>query len=251
MDILFLALLGLVQGLTEFLPVSSSGHLVLLSNLFGISDSLFLSILLHVATLLSILVVLRKEVWGVVRRPFSKQGVSIMIATIPTCIIVLILMPLIESSFSGAALPVCFLISACLLFFAQSKSKRSSSHDLGFKDAFLIGVFQGFATFPGISRSGATISGGLLSGADREQVAVFSFLISIPIILLSMCLEVYKIIVGGAAVQINILGSVLAFVIAFAVGIVAIKVMLKLTKKASLKGFAIYLLLVCLLSIFV
>ena len=160
-------------------------------------------------------------------------------------------MPLIEVSFGGGALPICFLISAGLLMFAQYRSQSTVSHHLGTKDAFIIGVFQGFATFPGISRSGATISGGLISGADKKETAKFSFLISIPIIILSIFLEVYKILIQGQIVHINILGMIFAFLLAFLVGIASIKTMLKLTEKSSLKGFAIYLIIVAIISIFV
>lgn len=251
MDVFLLLIMGLVQGLTEFLPVSSSGHLVLLSKIFAVQDSLFLSVVLHVATLFSILVVFRKEVLQLAKKPLGRDSMLIATATIPTAVIAIVLMPLIEQSFSGLILPFCFLITAGLLLFAQHKSKNSSGHPLGFKDAFIIGICQGFATFPGISRSGATISGGLLAGADRKQTAKFSFLISLPIIVLSMCLEIYKIVVRGETFSINILGLGLAFVVAFLVGIFAIKFMLKLTERANLNGFCVYLIFLALLSVFV
>lgn len=251
MEILFLVILGLVQGLTEFLPVSSSGHLVLLSNIFGIEDSLFVSIVLHLATLLSILVVLRKDVWEIVKKPFGKQSISIALATIPTGIIALIIMPLIENSFNGKLLPFFFLLSAGLLLLGQYMSNKKEQHDMTFKDALIIGIAQGFATFPGLSRSGTTISAGLMSGGKREEVAKFSFLMSIPIILLSMALEIYKIIVLGEAISVNWVGLVLAFFTAFIVGVLSIKAMIKLTQKSGFKGFCIYLILIAIISIFV
>ncbi len=251
MDILFLIILGAVQGLTEFLPVSSSGHLVLLSRWFGIENSLFVSILLHMATLLSILVVLRKEVWQVVKKPFGKQGMNIIVATIPTCIIVLILMPLINSSFEGTLLPVCFLISAMLLLKSQRVSFKKVQHELTFKDAILIGVAQGFATFPGVSRSGTTISAGLFAGVKKDEVAKFSFLMSIPIIILSMIMEIYKIVMLGETITVNIVGLILAFVVAFLIGVFSIKAMIKLTQKANFKWFSLYLCLIALISVFI
>ena len=102
MTIFALLVLGLMQGLCEFLPVSSSGHLVLLSNIFGIKDSLFVSIILHVATLLAIVVVMRKEIWFLIKHPFSNQSISLALATIFTCLVALVLMPIITASFEGA-----------------------------------------------------------------------------------------------------------------------------------------------------
>lgn len=253
-QILYLVVLGLVQGLTEFLPVSSSGHLVLLGKWFGIEDSLFISILLHIATLLSIIVVLRKEIWQLIRHPFSEKTINLAIATIPTCVIVLILMPLIDKSFSGAFLPICFLISAVLLFVTDMLTKKKTQNSfqrtfLGHKDAFVMGVFQGLAVFPGISRSGSTICAGLLSGAPKSETAKFSFLMSIPIIILSLAMEVYKIIVKGNVISVDPIGMSLSFIVAMLVGIFAIKVMLKLTQKANFKWFSLYLLIISILAL--
>ncbi len=243
-------ILGFVQGVTEFLPVSSSGHLVLLSRWFGIEDSLFVSIILHFATLLSIIVVLRKEVWQIVKKPFSNLSTSIILATFPTCIIALILMPIINQSFEGKALPFCFLLSAFLLIISQYLSTKKASHSISKKNALIIGVAQGLATFPGISRSGTTISTGLICGDDKNEVAKFSFLISIPIIILSMLLEIYKIIALGEMISVNVVGVLIAFIVAFIVGMFSIKVMIKLTKKTNLKWFSLYLVFIAFISIF-
>ena len=238
--------LGLIQGLTEFLPVSSSGHLVLFSKIFGVGESLFLSILLHCATLISIIVVFRKEVWALACHPFSKESLSIVVATIPTGIIALVIMPLIKNSFEGAFLPVCFLISAGLLFLCETIFAKKEAKSLDMKTAFFMGVAQGFAVFPGISRSGATISAGLMCGKDKKEVAKFSFLMSVPIIVLSLIMEIVEVVRGEEVLQIEILPTILAFLTAFLVGIFAIKVMLKLTENTQLKWFSIYL---CVLSV--
>jgi len=251
MKILALFFLGLIQGLTEFLPVSSSGHLVLFSSLFGIEESLFVSIILHVATLLSILVVFRKDVWKMVRHPFSKETMMIVVATIPTCILCLLLMPIIKMSFSGGLLPLCFLISAILLLTSEHVSKRKSQKELTYKSAFLIGVAQGFAVFPGVSRSGTTISAGLLCGNKKDDITKFSFLMSIPIILLSLLMEIFEIAVGGQAINVSVVGLLLSFFTAFVTGIFAIKLMVKVTQKSNLKFFAFYLLLISVVSLFV
>lgn len=249
----FLALffLGLIQGLTEFLPVSSSGHLVLFSKIFGIEESLFISILLHVATLLSILVVFRKDIWQMIRHPFSKQTMMLVVATIPTCLIVLVLMPLVKQSFAGGFLPISFLVSSILLFVSEVVSKKKNSKPIDFKSAFIMGVAQGFAVFPGISRSGTTISAGLLNGNDKKETAKFSFLMSVPIVILSLLMEIYEIATGAEKVNIQILPTIVSFVVAFVVGIFAIKVMIKLTEKSNLKWFALYLLAMSVVSIFV
>ena len=244
-----LLILGIIQGLTEFLPVSSSGHLVLLSNLFGIEDSLFVSILLHLATLLSIVVVLRKEVWELIRHPFSEKTMKLVVATIPTCVLVLILMPIVNMSFGGAFLPICFLISAILLFVTSKKTKSVVQGTFTFKHAFIMGIAQGLAVFPGVSRSGTTICAGLLAGGDKEEAAKFSFLMSIPIIILSMLMEIFKIVFKGETVSVDILGGALGFVAAFLVGVLAIKFMIKLTAKANFKSFSFYLLIISILSL--
>ena len=252
MEIFYLVILGIVQGLTEFLPISSSGHLVLLSEWFGISDSLFVSILLHLATFFSIVVVLRKEVFYLIRHPFSKETIRLAIATIPTCILALILMPLIDQSFEGAFLPFCFLISAVLLMATDLASKRKENFpvqsQLTNKNAIIMGIGQGLAIFPGISRSGTTICAGILSGVPKEECAKFSFLMSLPIILLSMAMEIYKIVAKDYIISVNVIGVILSFVIAFLVGIFAIKVMLRLTQKASFRYFAFYLIVISVLA---
>ena len=251
MEILALFFLGLVQGLTEFLPVSSSGHLVLFSQIFGIEEELFVSIILHCATLLSILIVFWKDVWQMIRHPFSKQTMLIVVATIPTCIICLVLMPIIKLSFSGMILPVCFLVSAILLMLSERSTKNKETTEISYKSAFWIGVAQGFAVFPGISRSGTTISAGLFAGNKKEEVAKFSFLMSIPIIILSLIMEIVEIAIGGGSIDVSVAGISLAFVTAFLVGIVAIKTMLKITKSAKLRYFSYYLILISIISLFV
>jgi len=232
------------------LPVSSSGHLVLFSKIFGIEESLFVSIILHVATLLSIIVVFRKDIWQMIRHPFSKETIQIVVATIPTCLIVLVLMPLIKKSFVGNFLPLCFAISAVILFVAEVLSKKKSEKEFDLKSAFLMGIAQGFAVFPGISRSGATISAGLMAGRNKKDVAKFSFVMSIPIVLLSLIMEIYEICSGILVVNVGFWPLLLSFVVAFLVGIFSIKIMIKLTSKANLKWFSAYLILISIFSLF-
>lgn len=262
---MFLALffLGLIQGLTEFLPVSSSGHLVLFSKIFGVEESLFVSILLHVATLLSICVVFHKDIWQILRHPFSDYTLHLVVATIPTCIIVLILMPLVKQSFMGSFLPLCFVLTAIVLLVSDmiSKNKNEKNYEkfgkngeknskIDYKTAIYMGIAQGFAVFPGISRSGSTISAGSICGADKKEVAKFSFLMSVPVVFLSLLMEIAEICTGQTSVQIAVLPTILSFVTAFLVGIFAIKVMMKLTEKSNLKIFAFYLAVIAVVSLF-
>lgn len=247
MTILALVVLGLVQGLCEFLPVSSSGHLVLLSHLFGIEDSLFVSIILHVATLLAVVVVMRKEIFYLIKHPFSKQTIALALATISTCIVAILLMPLITSAFEGASLPIFFLLSAIILFFVGRKRKKTNG-EITYKRAMIIGLAQGLAIFPGLSRSGTTISAGLATGADRQESSKFSFLISLPIILGSLVMEIFEITLKGGVINVNVAGLILAFIIAFIVGILTIKFMLKLTNNVTFKWFSIYLIVLAIIS---
>ena len=252
-----LIVLGLIQGLCEFLPISSSGHLVLLSNLFGIEDSLFVSIILHVATLLSICVVFHKEIYALIRHPFSSESMSIYIATIPTCIFALIFMSLIDSSFEGGFLPFAFLISALVLFAGEKLAKkdkypwRSDEKTIDSKKAFLIGISQGLAIFPGISRSGMTISTGLMLGGDKSEVAKFSFLLSMPVILLSLIMEISKMVLFDYTISVSAIGISLSFAIAFLVGIFSIKAMLSLTQRAKFRYFSVYLIIIAIISFFI
>jgi undecaprenyl-diphosphatase len=210
------------------------------------------SIILHVATLLAVVVVFRKDVLNMVRHPFSSDSMKIYLATIPTCIIVLILMPLVSESFGGEFLAISFLISALLLICVEFLSKkRVKNEELSYRHAIIMGIAQGLAVFPGISRSGTTISAGLLSGANKKDCAKFSFLMSVPIILLSLVLEIIKIFVYHQTLSINILGIIIAFIVAFIVGIISIKLMIKLTEKANFKWFSLYLLFIAIVSFLV
>lgn len=243
-----LLILGLVQGLSEFLPISSSGHLLLLGKIFGIEDSIFVSIFLHIATLLSIIVVFRKEIWRMICHPFSKETISLCLATIPTCVIALVLLPLVKKSFDGQFLYIFFLISAIMLLFVHFYSKKHKNQGFTLKNALIMGVAQGFAVFPGVSRSGTTISAGLISGGDKSECAKFSFLLSMPIILASMAGEIFEVCQSGQALSFSPLGLVLGFVIAFVSGLLSIKFMMRVTEKANFMWISGYLIMVAILA---
>ena len=250
----FIVILAIVQGLTEFLPVSSSGHLVLLNKFFGIeNDFLLLSVILHLATLFSVVWVLRKEVWEIVKRPFGDTGKKLIIATIPTILMVLIFKAFIDSAFSGAYLPICFLLTAIIIVISEylNKTKKTQDKSITKKTALFMGIAQGVAVLPGISRSGSTICAGLASGKDRKEVAHFSFLMSIPIIFASLVYEVYEYVISGQGLTLAVYELIVGFVVAFITGIFAVKFMLKIVEKYSLIYFAIYLVLVSIVSFFV
>lgn len=249
-EVFALIFLGLLQGLTEFLPISSSGHLVLFGNLFHVEETLFVSIVLHCATLLSVIVVLRKEIWFMLRHPFSQESINLMLATIPTCVIALTLLPFASQAFNGKFLGVSFLISAFLLFIAERKKSNEpfASKQIAAKEALVMGLAQGLAIFPGVSRSGTTISAGLYMGTDKKKCAKFSFLMSLPIILLSLFMEIYQISTAEQTIAVSYLGLALAFLVAFIAGTLSIKLMIKLTSNSNLKYFSAYLVLIAIAS---
>lgn len=267
MNIIEAVFLGLLQGITEFLPVSSSGHLVLFQRILGISgDMLLFDIVLHLGTLLAVLIIFRKDLWECVKHPLSKTTLALVIATVPAVLIALFFHNFIEKTFSGSYLGFGFIITALMLLItarplrgakdstpqgaaakASGRLKQVEVKDLkdplsigvSFKSAVVIGLFQGAAMLPGISRSGATVSGALICGVPREKAARFSFLMSVPVILAS---AVYK-IAGAASVteSLDILPAALGFIAAAVSGFVAVKFMLKLIKKSKLWYFSIYL----------
>lgn len=251
-------ILGVVQGLTEFLPVSSSGHLAIFKELLGVEagGDLVFEVTVHAATVCATIVVFWKPIVklfaGLFKFKYNDETdyiCKILVGTIPVMIVGLFFKDKVEELFSslwvvGGAL----LLTAVLLYFsdAVSKSKAMRENDarngISFVQALLVGIGQAFAVLPGLSRSGATISTGLISGVRREVVAQFSFLMVIIPILGDMFLE----IVGGglAASTVGVMPLAIGFVAAFATGLFACKAMIALVKKAQLKWFALYCLLV-------
>lgn len=252
MTTLYIIILGIVQGLTEFLPVSSSGHLVLLNKFFSIEGNfILLSVILHVATLFSVIIVLRKQILDLIKHPFCEKAKKLYLATIPTVTIVLIFKTFFEKSFTGQWLPICFMITAILLFVTEMLSKkRQSGKPISYKTSIVMGIVQGFAVLPGISRSGSTICSGLLMGEDKDKVTSFSFLMSIPIIIASLGLEIYELVSTDIGlVGYGIIDIVLGFVFALIVGILSIKLMYKVVEKKKLILFSIYLMLLSIFSL--
>jgi undecaprenyl-diphosphatase len=255
------AVLGVVQGLTEFLPVSSSGHLVLFQNLFGLKEpEIFFDVSLHVGTLIAICVFFFRDLKAIVSALFTSSTWGrkdaglwgslcreqetrflclILVGTIPTVLIGLIVRPMAEKIFSSVSIVGAMLIvTGLLLWFTRRIKKRErDATQLTIRDALLIGAIQGVAILPGISRSGATIAMGLFAGLSRETAARYSFLLSIPAIVGAMVLELNESLASGfPPVKTVLLGTFVAAV----VGYVALGVLIRLVKKGSLYVFAPY-----------
>ena len=191
-------ILGLVQGLTEFLPVSSSGHLVFLQRVLGIQEGgLFFNIILHLGTLVAVCVVFWRDILELFKKPFKTLG-YLVIASIPAAVIGLLLEDVIdgmsnEFKYIGIILAVFFLITASVLFVTEIVAKkRENVLPLCWRTVLPMGFAQAIAVLPGISRSGSTICAGMLAGGKREEVAKFSFLMSIPVILGSFVISLIK-----------------------------------------------------------
>ena len=239
-------LIGFIQGLTEFLPISSSGHVVLFGSLFDLDNLLLLSVVAHVGTLFAVIFCYRKRLVELVKKPFNKTNINLLIATIPTVVIVLLFNHFIEDNFSTNTLIWGFLLSAVLLIIADFK--KDSYRPVNKRSALYMGLAQGMALLPGISRSGSTLVCGLLVGVEKNEALDFSFLMSIPIIIASAVYESIKLFTMQLTV--NWLGIFIVMITSFIFGILSIKLMLKIVKKNKLYFFSIYLIVLNLIILF-
>lgn len=286
MNVLKAILMGIVQGLTEFLPVSSSGHLGLIKGLFGMdSQSILFDVLLHVATLISICAVFYKDVlrlviefggmcrdiFGnaaalgrsltdgktpeyarVISSPYRRFVLLLIVSTVPTGVIGVFMKDIVENA-SGNLLVtgICLLCTGLILVlsdFLADGDKKLKEMNLG--DSFSIGVAQGVATLPGLSRSGVTIVAGILCGLDRKFAAKYSFLMSIPAVLGALILELFDL--GSESVTASDVGCyILGMVIATVIGYIALRLLMNLVVSRYFKYFAIYCGAIGLISIIV
>lgn len=265
-------ILGLTQGLAEFLPVSSSGHLALLQYFFGISSENVLpfTVLMHMGTLLSVFIIywrdiveLIKELFATLKdlftgkglrinaNPTRRLGFMIIVATIPTAIIGLLFEDYFEQlyqSLTGIALGLIF--TGLILLLAERMGRgQKGIQEMKFRNAVFVGIMQGIAICPGVSRSGSTLFGSLVSGLERKLAVKYAFLISIPSILGSVILEAPE--AFGSGMDASLIGPVAVGVIISALsGIFAIKAMIRVVSSKSLTGFSVYvwLLAACLLG---
>ena len=247
MDTLQAILLGIVQGVTEFLPISSSGHLQLAKEVLGVEleNNITFDVTLHAATVLSTMVVLWREVatlfTGLFSRRYNEEQayvVKILLSMVPAGVVGVCFADQIEAMFSSlAVVGAMLLVTAALLTFAQYAKPRAKTR-LSYRDALLIGVAQAAATMPGLSRSGSTIATGLILGNDKSSVAHFSFLMVIPVILGKMLLD----ICSGEMAAMSVPASALigGFVAAFVTGSLACKFMIEIVKRGCLIWFALY-----------
>ena len=252
MDWIHALILGVVQGLTEYLPVSSSGHLTIISSFFGIdgADNLQFTVAVHVATVLSTLVILWKEIDWILKGLFkfemneeTKYALNILVSMIPVGIVGLFFKDRVEEAFGSGLLivGVMLIVTAVLLTFSYLAKPRVKEH-LSLWDAFVIGVAQACAVLPGLSRSGSTIATGLMLGNKKEKMAQFSFLMVIPPILGEALLDILK-AANGEDVIADSIGTfplAVGFLAAFLSGCFACKLMISIVKKGKLIYFGYY-----------
>lgn len=259
MNVWIAMLLGLVQGLCEFLPVSSSGHLLLLQKMFGVTEgAMFFTVMLHLATLVAVFVVYWETIVELIKKPIQKTVGLLIVATVPAVIVAVLFKKVsVLAQFSAAAdagryLGYCFLLTSLLLLISdnlhrtrQDESgnkvplKGKKMKNMGVGDALVIGCMQGVGVLPGVSRSGSTISGALFAGLNRKTAADFSFLLSIPAIIGGAVFEIPDAIETGMA-GLHWTSLVAGMLVAGMTGYFAIKLMLAAVKKKKFWGFAIY-----------
>ena len=247
-------ILGIVQGLTEFLPVSSSGHLEIGHVLLGTSgeENLTFAVIVHAATVLSTLVVLWSQVAQLFRGTFTtlqwnaeKDYVAkIFVSMIPVFIVGMFFKDQVESFFGNGLLLVgiCLIITAVLLALSEwlQKKRQNIGHEVGYKDAIIIGLAQACAVLPGLSRSGTTIATGLLCGVKKESVAQFSFLMVLIPILGEAFLDLLKLLKGEIVSDLGLMPALVGFVAAFATGCFACRFMIEIVRRQRLVWFALY-----------
>ncbi|WP_157723365.1 undecaprenyl-diphosphate phosphatase [Pseudothermotoga thermarum] len=229
--------MALVQGATEFLPVSSSGHIVLLGNLFKVETDVSLTVLLHLGTLLAILIFAAKHILRVLKKP--RLIFLVILSTLPAALIGIAFDEIIEKTFQKLEyLPVFFCITALLLALASAKNGSKTMEEMKALDSLIIGIFQAAAIFPGVSRSGATIAAAILLGFDKKDSLGYSFLLAIPAITGAGLLkaETFKI------------ADLYLLLLSFVSGLVALFVLRKIVLANKLKVFSVYCLVVALMS---
>lgn len=232
-------MLAIIQAATEFLPVSSSGHLALFSILFSEPDLFFVT-LLHFASMVAVLIFVRKEIVGLFA--FDKGAVKlwlfVIIATIPGALAGYFLKDRIESAFGSVLfLGLAFLFTGTIILLTKLPRQKKI---LSLKNSIIIGLFQAIALFPGISRSGMTVSGGLFSGLEKEKAVKFSFLLFIPLSLGALLLELKDVYIGSISLNMPFYTLFISFIICFALSLVFLNILMYVIKRGEFWAFSIY-----------
>lgn len=289
MSLLEAIILGFIQGVAEFLPISSSGHLAIFKNFFGLEEAgIAFDILLHVGTLVAVFICFWSDIWElivngvgividasknigiyfsnlfnknkedytkkeyveVISTPFRRYVMLIIVATIPTGIMGILLKDLIESVSATLIVPgICLLMTSVILLIADNtKDGHENEENVSYKKAGFVGICQGFATMPGISRSGTTVTACLLAGMDRAFAVKFSFIVSIPAILGAAVLDVPDLFETNLTSG-DLVNYAVGTLVAAVVGYICIKTMLKIVRNKKFKVFSIYCAVMGLISI--
>jgi undecaprenyl-diphosphatase len=251
MDVFQAFVLGVVQGLTEWLPISSSGHLVIMQDLLGLQpdQNIVFDLAVHLGTLCAVLAFFRKELSRIVLAVFTRRplvgsqeaalrmlAALLLIGTIPAGVVGVLFSDSIEKVFDLRLVGLALLANACFLFAFERVGSEGSRKSARLLDAIVIGLFQAVAIVPGISRSGSTIGGGMLRGLERETAAVFAFLLSVPTLIGAFAVGAVTLENADATLTTIIVG----FAVAFAVGLVSIEYLLKAVRSKKLWVFAVY-----------
>ncbi len=241
MEIFESIILGVIQGLTEFLPVSSSGHLVLFQQIFSVDNvPLFYDVMLHMGTLVAVFIIFAKDIKSLICHPVQKLMGMLLIATVPAVLAALFLEDFFKGAFEGTFLAFGFFGTAIILCISELIAKRIAlKKHIGVKQAVTMGIMQAVAIMPGVSRSGSSIAGGLFSGVDRTLAARFAFLMSIPTILGSLVLSIKDLSTEGMG-DVSVPAVVFGTIAAAICGFFAIKFMIRMISKMKLYIFAIY-----------
>jgi undecaprenyl-diphosphatase len=258
-------ILGTVQGVAEFLPISSTGHLVILSGIPGWAEQpLVFDTTLHLATAAALIVCFWKDLVQIITSFFkdlfkykcsiknyskeAKSGLVILAGSIPAGLLGVLYGDVIETIFRSALFVAVFLMLGSVLLFIAERSKKAET-ELNVKKGFFIGLFQALALFPGISRSGSTISGGMILGLSREEAAKFSFLLSVPIVLSAGIFQLLKSYSELAVISVDKI--LIGFIVSFVSGVLAIKFLLKFVRSHSLYPFIIYRIVLAVLILII
>lgn len=260
MDLIEAFVLGAIQGVTEWLPISSSGHLVLAQSAFGLdsSENLLFDLVVHLGTLLAVCAYFSKELGRIVVSMLTKKtqrdeqknalrtlGFLILIATVPVAVVGVLLTSVIESAFSPIVVAGALVVNGLLLFayvkFGSSGTRRNAK----LKDAIVVGLFQAVSIIPGISRSGSTLGGGMLRGLEREVAAVFAFLVSVPALAGAL---VYGLVTLDSY-DLSLSTAITGLLVAFATGLLSIQYLLKIIRTGRLWIFGVYCIVIGLLAL--